>query len=126
MITNEMAIEMARAELSRAMTTIETSSNRGLVKIAENKSDWLVKVIQMAESYCAFHWISCLQLMPENSIINSDKTIIPCIVAVLYKNNSEPVIEMRTRSKGRFGSAWRWSGSRRGTVVLWASLPTIK
>ena len=126
MLTNKEALEVARRELSQAMYVVERcDSNPGLRKIAENKSDWLVRLIQMSESYCNFHWLSASLLLPENALVNAGKQSIPCMVAVKKKAASEPVIEMRVRRKKRFGNGWEWSRGNRDEVVWWANLPSL-
>ena len=126
MLTNKEALEVARRELSQAMYVVEhCDNNPGLRKIAENKSDWLVRLIQMSESYCNFHWLSASLLMPENALANAGKQNIPCIVAVKKKAVSEPVIEMRVRRKKRFGTGWEWNSGNRDEVVWWANLPSL-
>lgn len=47
--TYEKALETARAELSRANCISETAAVAGIRKIYSNKSEWLTKLIYLAE-----------------------------------------------------------------------------
>lgn len=124
MLTNEVALEIARKELDSAMYVIETNTNPGLRKIAENKSDWLVRLIQMSESYCNFHWTPSCVLMPENALQHADKDSIRCIVIVADRSGS-PVIDICTRKKSKLKKQWVWSGHRPADILWWADLPKL-
>lgn len=125
MLTNETALFIAKQKLDRALYDMETSTNKGLCRIAENKVDWLSKLVHMAESYCAFHWVDCSLIMPENTLENADKQAIPCIVAVRSKYpNGKPNIEKRMRQRKRNGE-WEWSKSKKDRITHWAAMPTI-
>lgn len=123
MLTNEVALEVARKELDSAMYVIETSTNPGLRKIAENKVSWLSALIRMAESYCNFHWIPCSLALPEETPESAGKQVIPCIVAVRSKYpNGRPNIEKRVRQQKRNGE-WEWSKSKKDRITHWAAMP---
>lgn len=124
MLTNEAALSVARKELANALYKVDTCNNPGLRKIAENKADWLVRLIQMSESYCKFHWHACSVLMPENSINNENKDKIICIVASMLKSG-DFVIDLCTRRKSRFSKRWVWGRGVKGEIVWWADLPTL-
>jgi hypothetical protein len=125
MLTNETALCIAKQQLDRALYDMNTCANKGLYTIAQNKADWLSRIIQMAESYCNFHWVDCSLIMPESLLENVDKQVIPCIVAVRSKYpNGKPNIEKRMRQRKRNGD-WEWSKGKKERITHWASLPSV-
>lgn len=125
MLTDKEALEVARRELSQAMYVVEhCDNNPGLRKIAENKSDWLVRLIHMSESYCNFHWTPSCALMPENALQHADKDSIRCVVVVADRSGS-PIIDICTRKKSKLKKQWVWSGHRPADIIWWADLPKL-
>lgn len=125
MLTNQEALVIAKQQLSRALYDMDTCANKGLCKIAENKVDWLSRLVSMAESYCNFHWVDCSVVLPESVPENADKQVIQCFVAVQSRYpNGKPNIEKRMRQQKRNGD-WEWSRGKKERITHWAAMPSV-
>ena len=129
MLTKEQALAKAKDELSYSSYMTESGANSGLRKIHENRLEWLVPLVVMAEHglYDTISWISPNVLLPENAPENAGRKSIPCLVCVKSRYpNGKPNIEKRMRQIDPWRGKWGWSKMRGDDVVKWAPLPYPK